>query len=542
LWLMASLGTRYYFIIKSSKLKAVCINIYGMGCSSCSSGSDGAPQGCGSKGGCSTGGCNKLNTFDWLSHIDLPDYGSYDLVEVSFKNGARKEIFKKPEFVYIATGDYVAVESTASGYDVGKVSLMGELVHIQLKKHRIKDNAVLPNILRIANERDLERLNNARESEREAMIRARVIVRDLKLDMKIGDVEYQGDKRKITFYYTADGRVDFRELIRVFAREYKVKIEMRQIGARQESARIGGIGSCGRELCCSTWLTNFKSVSTVAARYQNLAINQSKLSGQCGRLKCCLNYELNTYLEVLQEFPKNVNSIKTKKGNAILIKTDIFKRLMYFAYRTEFGISEVHQLSVDQVKELNAQNKKGILPEDLKDVTQPNNYIEEEEEIGFVDGAGSLELKQLETKKKRSRNRNKSRSKSNKSKPNANNKGGANIKTEGKSDKPAKTSNRNKKTNNSANSKSKSRSQQNKTANKTVSNKSGEVKKPSTPKDKKTNSNPNNNPKTNPNPNAKSKNSSRNRNRNRNRNRRKNQAPKSNNNAKNDNKDSTNKD
>jgi cell fate regulator YaaT (PSP1 superfamily) len=525
-------------------LETVCINIYGMGCSSCSSGSDGAPAGCGSKGGCSTGGCNKLNTFDWLSHIDLPDYGNYDLVEVSFKNGARKEIFKKPEFVYIATGDYVAVESTASGYDVGKVSLMGELVHIQLKKHRIKDNAVLPNILRVANERDVERLNHARESEREAMIRARVIVRDLKLDMKIGDVEYQGDKRKITFYYTADGRVDFRELIRVFAREYKVKIEMRQIGARQESARIGGIGSCGRELCCSTWLTNFKSVSTVAARYQNLAINQSKLSGQCGRLKCCLNYELNTYLEVLQEFPKNVNSIKTKKGNAILIKTDIFKRLMFFAYRTEFGISEVHQLSVTQVKELNAQNKKGILPQDLKDVTQPDNYIEEQEEIGFVDGAGSLELKQLETKKKRGRNRNKNKNKSNKARPNTNAKTASNTKTEGKPDRPAKTSDRNKKSNNSANSKTKPRPQQNKPANKTVSNKPGEPKK-IIPKDKKpnpnaNNPNTNNSEKPNSNPKAKSKNSSRNRNRNRNR--KKNQAPKSNNNAKNDNKDSTKKD
>jgi len=513
-----------------------------MGCSSCSSGSDGAPQGCGNKGGCSTGGCNKLNTFDWLSHIDLPDYGSYDLVEVSFKNGARKEIFKKPEFVYIATGDYVAVESTASGYDVGKVSLMGELVHIQLKKHRIKDNAVLPNILRVANERDIERLNNARESEREAMIRARVIVRDLGLDMKIGDVEYQGDKRKITFYYTADGRVDFRELIRVFAREYKVKIEMRQIGARQESARIGGIGSCGRELCCSTWLTNFKSVSTVAARYQNLAINQSKLSGQCGRLKCCLNYELNTYLEVLQEFPKNVNNIKTKKGNAILIKTDIFKRIMYFAYRTEFGISEMHQLSVDQVKELNAQNKKGILPEDLKDVTQPNNYIEQEEEIGFVDGAGSLELKQLETKKKRNRNRNKNKSNRNKPKTNnkAANKAVSNNKTEGKSDKSTKNSNRNKKTNNSAASKTKSRSQQNKTTKKAVPNKSVNSKKTTTPKDKTTDPNANNTTKTNSNPNTKSKNSSKNRNRNRNR--RKNQGPKPKNNAKDNKNNSTKKD
>lgn len=385
-----------------------------MGCSSCSSGTDGAPKGCGSKGNCSTSGCNRLNTFDWLSHISLPDYGNYDLVEVSFKKGARKEIFKKPNFVQISTGDFVAVESAASGYDIGRVSLMGELVSLQLKKHRIKDNAVLPNILRVANERDLERLADARQSEREAMIKARVIVRDLGLEMKIGDVEYQGDKRKITFYYTADGRIDFRELIRIFAREYRVKIEMRQIGARQESARIGGIGSCGRELCCSTWLTNFKSVSTVAARYQNLAINQSKLSGQCGRLKCCLNYELNTYLEVLKEFPQNINSIKTQKGSATLIKTDIFKRLMYFAYRTEFGITEIQALSIEQVKDLHERAKQGNLPENLKDITPSLNLDIEEEEIGFVDGAGSLELKQLD-KKKRSRNR-RSRNKNNQNK------------------------------------------------------------------------------------------------------------------------------
>lgn len=377
-----------------------------MGCSNCSIETDGAPAGCGNKGSCSTGGCNKLNTYDWLSHIDLPDYGNYDLVEVSFKNGSRKEIFRKPDFVYIATGDHVVVESAAGGYDIGQVALMGELMQIQLKKYRIKDTQILPNILRQANERDLERLAEARAAEKEAMIQARIIVRDLNLDMKIGDVEYQGDKRKITFYYTADGRVDFRELIRIFAKEYKVKIEMRQIGARQESARIGGIGSCGRELCCSTWLTDFKSVSTVAARYQNLAINQSKLSGQCGRLKCCLNYELNTYLEALQDFPKNVNSIKTKKGNAVLIKTDIFKRSMYFAYRTEFGIADIQQLSVEQVKELHSQNQQGVLPEDLGDVKTTNNFTpKKEEDLGFIDGAGSLELKQLDKKKKKKKSK-----------------------------------------------------------------------------------------------------------------------------------------
>jgi cell fate regulator YaaT (PSP1 superfamily) len=384
-----------------------------MGCSNCSTGGSSSPKGCGSKGSCSTGGCNKLNSFDWLSQVDLPDYGNYDLVEVSFKSGARKDFFRKPEYVHVHTGDFVAVESSSSGYDIGKISLSGELVKLQLRKQRKKEDAILPNIIRAANQRDLERLSDARASEREAMIRARVIVRDLQLDMKIGDVEYQGDKRKITFYYTAEGRVDFRELIRVFAKEYKVKIEMRQIGARQESARIGGIGSCGRELCCSTWLTDFKSVSTVAARYQNLAINQSKLSGQCGRLKCCLNYELNTYLEVLQEFPKNVNLIKTKKGNAVLIKTDIFKRLMFFGYKTDFGISEIQALSIDQVKELNELNKKGDLPENLRDVSIHlyQETEEEDKELSFVDGAGSLELKNLGSIKKRGKKKKKPRNK-----------------------------------------------------------------------------------------------------------------------------------
>lgn len=413
-----------------------------MGCSNCSVGSSSTPKGCGSKGNCSTGGCNKLNSFDWLSHIDLPDYGNYDLVEVSFKNGARKDFYRKPEFVHVSTGDFVAVESSSSGYDIGKVSLSGELVKLQLKKQRKKEDSILPNIIRAANERDLERLSDARSSEKEAMIRARVIVRDLKLEMKIGDVEYQGDKRKITFYYTAEGRVDFRELIRVFAKEYKVKIEMRQIGARQESARIGGIGSCGRELCCSTWLTDFKSVSTVAARYQNLAINQSKLSGQCGRLKCCLNYELNAYLEVLQEFPKNVNFIKTKKGNAVLIKTDIFKRLMYFGYKTDFGIAEIQPLRIEQVKELNELNKKGETPESLKDVSIHFYAEPEEKELSFVDGAGSLELKNLGSTKKRGRK--KRRGVKN---------GNASTKNQGKQNKSRDKSVNNKKTENSEQSK-----------------------------------------------------------------------------------------
>jgi cell fate regulator YaaT (PSP1 superfamily) len=347
-----------------------------------------------------------MNTFDWLVNMELPDADQIDLVEISFKNGVRKEFFRKPAFVDAITGDMVAVESTGGGYDVGRISLSGELVRLQMKKRRVKPTAVFPNVLRKANERDLERLQEARAAERDTMIRARAIAAHLELDMKVGEVEIQGDKRKATFYYTAEGRVDFRELIRIYAHDFKVKIEMRQIGARQESAIIGGLGPCGRELCCSTWLTDFKSVSTGAARYQNLAINQSKLSGQCGRLKCCLNFELNTYLDALKEFPKNVENLETQKGNAFLLKTDIFKRIMFFAYRKEFGALDVYPLSVDRVKEIAAMNRQGKKPEDLlEEGVEKSSRGKREKGSGdeFVDGAGSLELSQLEDKRRRNK-------------------------------------------------------------------------------------------------------------------------------------------
>ncbi|MGB1216478.1 MAG: PSP1 domain-containing protein, partial [Saprospiraceae bacterium] len=241
-----------------------------MGCAGCST-SGGSSKGCGSKGNCGTGGCNRLNTYDWLAGVTAPEYDTFDLIEVSFKNGSRKFFFHNPPHVRAVKNDMVVVES-GNGYDVGVVSLTGELVKLQLKKKRIREKAIFENVIRIAHERDLEKLDEARSLERDTMIRARAISASLDLDMKIGDVEYQGDKRKATFFYTAEGRVDFRELIRHFAKDFRVKVEMRQIGARQESARIGGLGACGRELCCSTWLTNFKSVSTAAARYQNLAI------------------------------------------------------------------------------------------------------------------------------------------------------------------------------------------------------------------------------------------------------------------------------
>jgi cell fate regulator YaaT (PSP1 superfamily) len=381
-----------------------------MGCASCSAGGCGVsstdadnnsnPSGCKGEGSC---GCNKMNTYDWLSDIDLPEYNAFDVVEVSFKNGARKGFYVNQSFVRAETGDNVVVES-GNGYDVGTITLSGELVRLQMKKKKVSKSQVLPNIIRCANERDFERLKEARAMEQESMVKARVISRTLKLDMKIGDVEYQGDKRKATFYYTADGRVDFRELIKQFAKEFKVKIEMRQIGARQESARIGGLGSCGRELCCSTWLTDFKSVSTAAARYQNLAINQAKLSGQCGRLKCCLNYELDTYMDALTDFPKKADFLLTEAGKATLVKTDIFKRTMYYQYRDGKN-TKFYPLEVERVKAVLALNADGKKPIEL----MPAGYellVPMVEEPDYKAVNDVLELAPMEKRKRRRKSRN----------------------------------------------------------------------------------------------------------------------------------------
>jgi len=367
-----------------------------MGCSSCGT----SPGGCKNNGHCASGGCNRLNTYDWLSNVDMPDTYDFNIIEVSFKNGARKGFYYNPPYMRVMTGDMVVVEAKSGGFDMGRVSLCGELVKAQMRKKRVREDNFFQSLLRRANERDLEKLQEARDTERDTMIKARVVARNLKLNMKIGDVEYQGDKRKVTIYYTADGRVDFRELIRHYAKEFKVKIEMRQIGARQESARIGGIGSCGRELCCSTWLSGFRSVSTAAARYQNIAINQSKLSGQCGRLKCCLNYELDTYLDALKDFPKRADRIETEVGVAHLVKTNIFKGLMYYAYRDQ-PFSKLHQLDKERVHEIQKLNKQGKKPAELIDYNRIEIDFPDEEETGFVDVTGQIELPPEERKKRR---------------------------------------------------------------------------------------------------------------------------------------------
>lgn len=342
-----------------------------------------------------------MNTYDWLSKYEFEDPTGTDIVEVSFKKGARKEFYRNHKTNPANSRDMVVVD-TGSGFDVGIISLTGELVRMQMKKKRVKELTITSPVVRIANERDLDRLNECRAKENQAMVRGRAIAVSLGLDMKICDVEYRGDGRKATFYYTAEGRVDFRELVRSYAKEFQVKIEMRQIGARQESSRIGGIGTCGRELCCSTWLTDFKSVNTHTARYQNLSINQAKLSGQCGRLKCCLNYELDTYLEALTEFPKNVDLLKFNGGTSSLIKTDIFKRLLYYSVQVERGRNTIIALSLDRVKEIKAMNDNGELPEQLQDP----NLVVEEEKLDFADVTGVIELPDV--KKRKGRNKRKS--------------------------------------------------------------------------------------------------------------------------------------
>ncbi len=384
-----------------------------MGCAGCSiakNGKDakGCGGGCGSNG-CASGGCNRLNTFDWLTHLDIEDSQPFQFVEVSFKNGARKTFYRNPEHARINTGDWVLVEAL-TGYDVGQVSLSGELVRLQMKRKRCLPEQVQQSVIRRANERDLERLQEARSRERNTLVLARAIARSLKINMKLGDVEYQGDGRKCTFYYTADGRVDFRELIRQYAREFQVKIEMRQIGARQESARIGGIGSCGRELCCSTWLSDFKSVNTAAARYQNLAINQAKLSGQCGRLKCCLNYELDTYMDALKGFPDDAEKLQTKEGIAVLVKTDIFRQLMYYAYEHEGSRGKIYALDSKQVHAIVEMNKQGEYPSSLGDVqvvAAPRS--EDEPEVDYGDVTGVIELPEEERRKRKKKKKKKSK-------------------------------------------------------------------------------------------------------------------------------------
>lgn len=376
-----------------------------MGCGSCST-KGGTPKGCNSNGSCMTGeGCSKLDVFDWFANMDMPsNYQAFNIVEVRFK-GSRKDFYRNTDNIYVEAGELVCVESGSGGYDVGHVSMTGELVRMQMKKRGVSvDSPEIKKIYRKASTADVEKWKLAKGLEYETMHKARKIIIELKLDMKLSDVDYQGDKTKATFYYTAEDRVDFRELIKKLAEEFKIRIEMRQIGMRQEASRLGGIGSCGRELCCSTWLTDFKTVSTSAARYQNLSLNTLKLAGQCGKLKCCLNYELDTYMDALKDFPDDIKEIKTKRGSAWLQKTDIFKKMMWFSYRSEETWVPLHVSRVNQIIEMNKRNE---YPEDLSEIVIQPRIVEKVLDYENVVGQDSLtRLDERNRKKKKNNNSN----------------------------------------------------------------------------------------------------------------------------------------
>jgi cell fate regulator YaaT (PSP1 superfamily) len=345
--------------------------------------------------------------------MDMPvNYKPFSIVEIKFK-GSRKEFYLNNDNIYIENGDLVVVEAATGGYDIGHVSVTGELVRMQMTKRRVKEEDVLKKIYRRATPADVDKWKAAKDIEWETMHSARKLALSLNLSMKLSDVDYQADKTKATFYYTAEGRVDFRELIKKMAETFRIRIEMRQIGMRQEASRLGGIGSCGRELCCSTWLTDFKTVSTSAARYQNLSLNTLKLAGQCGKLKCCLNYELDTYMDALKHIPDNVNYLKTLKGDARLQKTDIFKKQMWFSYpREESWIP----LTIARVKEIQQMNKEGILPDDLGVAVE----IETQsiKVLDYENVVGQDSLTRLDERNRNNKKKNKNR---NKNKPNPNN-------------------------------------------------------------------------------------------------------------------------
>ena len=367
-----------------------------MACNNCGTGTDGKPKGCKSNGTCASDSCNKLTVFDWLSNMTLPNgQEPFNCVEVRFKNG-RKHYFKNTENLTLSIGDVVATEASP-GHDVGMVTLTGELVKVQMKKKKVKiDSEDVKKVYRKASQKDIDIWTKARDREEPMKVRARQLAIELKLKMKISDIEFQGDGSKATFYYTAEERVDFRQLIKEFAKEFSIRIEMRQIGFRQEAARLGGIGSCGRELCCSTWLTDFRSVSTSAARYQQLSLNPQKLAGQCGKLKCCLNYELDSYLDALRHFPDKNVKLKTKKGTAVSQKTDIFKGMIWYAYEGEW--MNWFMISTKDANEIISENKKGNIVASLEDYT---TELVTEEAVEFENVVGQDSLTRFDKPKQK---------------------------------------------------------------------------------------------------------------------------------------------
>ncbi len=408
-----------------------------MGCTSCGSG--GTPRGCKNNGTCSSGGCNKLEVYDWLANMQLPQGQSpYDIVEVRFKN-SRKGFYRNNKGFSLQAGDVVVVEASP-GHDVGVVSVVGELARIQVNKKVSNFKAMeAKKIFRIANQEDIDRWVKARSLEREVMYKSRTLALNLNLEMKISDVEYQGDLSKAIFYYTAEGRVDFRQLIKDMAEEFRIRVEMKQIGSRQEASRLGGIGSCGRELCCSTWLTDFRSVSTSAARYQQLSLNPQKLAGQCGKLKCCLNYELDMYLDAIRSFPKPDTRLQTEKGQANHIKTDVFRKVMWYMYEGDAGIGTgLIPLSPERVKEISKMNQEGNKPKDLVEFVE--SEVLKEPDYTNVVGQDSLNRFEHIFQRKKKKRKKKSGDNSNRQNPQnsaAPDASGNNSKPGGRSNRPA---------------------------------------------------------------------------------------------------------
>jgi cell fate regulator YaaT (PSP1 superfamily) len=376
-----------------------------MSCNSCSSDINSVPKGCKSNGSCGTGDCEKLSVFDWLANMALPaGQEPMNIVEVRFKNG-RKHFFKNLENLQISIGDVIAVEGNP-GHDIGTVSLTGELIKVQLKRKGIAlDSDEIKKVYRKATQKDIDVWNAARDKEYDTQYKGREILGKLGLKMKLSDVEYQGDGNKATFYYTADDRVDFRQLIRDFASTFNIRIEMKQVGLRQEAARLGGVGSCGRELCCSTWLTDLRKVNTTAARYQQLSLNPQKLAGQCGKLKCCLNYELDTYVDALKEFPKQEVVLRTEKGDAVFVKMDIFKGLLWYTYKE--NRAKWYKLSLEQVKEIISANKNKEVVSGLEDFESEIVEVVKKE----LDVVGQDSLTRFDTPKARNKKKNKNKNK-----------------------------------------------------------------------------------------------------------------------------------
>ena len=388
-----------------------------MSCASCANNDNGSPRGCKSNGTCGTDSCNKLTVFDWLGNMEMPSGKSpFSLVEVRFKN-SRKGFYNLPEGLAVAVGDPVITEMD-NGYDLGLVTLTGELVRFQMKKKKIaEDSEEISKILRKASQQEIDKWHGLRDKEPQIQKRARELAIGLGLEMKLSDVEFRGDGRKATFYYTADSRVDFRQLIKDMALAFSMRIEMRQIGLREEASRLGGIGSCGRELCCSTWLTDYRSVSTSAARYQQLSLNPLKLAGQCGKLKCCLNYELDAYRSALKTFPKTELKLQTEKGVAVMQKMDIFKEQLWYAYKGEW--MNWHQLSLSSVQEIIDKNKKKENVPSLEEyATEATDSLTEKPDVVFENVVGQDSLNRFD-RPKGSKNKKRKKRKPNRRQNNA---------------------------------------------------------------------------------------------------------------------------